>query len=67
VVVWPAEKRIHIDHAFEPGQQTEADVARAMLIFGTKTKPSITLNGTQLADMKTRTVEGRTAYVVPLR
>ena len=65
ITVRPAAHDVQIDQAFKPGQQTEAGAATAILIFSAKA-PAVTLNGTKLGKLKTRTVDGKKAYVVPL-
>ncbi|HYW79893.1 MAG TPA: hypothetical protein VE890_09970, partial [Thermoguttaceae bacterium] len=67
VVVRPRENRIDIDHAFKPGQENEPGTAREMLIYGAKTEPRITLGGKPIEHVKTRTIDGQTAYAVPLQ
>ncbi|MHB9133879.1 MAG: hypothetical protein ACYDBB_22665 [Armatimonadota bacterium] len=66
IVVRPATQTIDIDQAFKPGQESEAGAATALLIYSPK-PPKVTLNGKVVAKLGQRTVDGKTAYVVPLR
>ena len=67
VVVHRQENRIEIDTAYKPGQEKEAGIATAVLISGAATPPHVTLNGHEMANLPTRTVAGKTVYVVSLR
>jgi hypothetical protein len=65
-MVRPAENKLWVDYGVKDGQQTP-DMATALLVFGLKAAPSVELNGKALAGTPgTVTVDGQTAYVIPL-
>jgi hypothetical protein len=66
VVVRPAQTDVQIDQGFKPGQEKEAGVARNILIYAQKA-PAVTLNGVKLGKLATRTMDGKTAWVVPIQ
>ena len=66
VVAFPKLNRIEIDQQFKPGQETDANAAKTMLIAGAATAPTVVLNGKTLSRLNQRTVDGQSVLVVPL-
>jgi len=67
MVARPQEKTLVIDHYFKGAQQKDTSAATALLITGVDTPPAVTLNGKALGKLETRTVDGKKAWVVPVR
>jgi hypothetical protein len=68
VVAKPQHKELRIDHCLKPAQEGDASAARAMLLFGFDSQPSIEYNGVAVTgELGTRIIDRRRAYVLPLR
>ena len=66
VVVRPKENRLWIDYAVQSGQSA-TNMAAALLVLGCDAGPSVDLNGKPITGkLQQRTVDGQSAYVVPL-
>ncbi len=59
--------RYEIDSAFKPGQDAEAGTATAFHIAGEPAAPAVILNGAPVKNLETKTVDGKTVYVVKIR
>ena len=64
-MVSPQEGTLIIDHRFRP-DETDPAKATAILAFGFTAPPAVKLNGTTLTKLATVTIDGKTAYVIPL-
>ncbi len=60
--------RLLVDHAPKPGQATHPDLATTLLVFGGADKPSIVLDGHELAGdrLVAAEIDGRPAWLAPL-
>jgi hypothetical protein len=65
-VVADGGRKISVDYGVKDGQNTP-DMATALLVFGLQAAPAIELNGAPLAKPQTVTIDGQTAYIIPLR
>ncbi len=65
VIFSPRENRLQVDYAIKEGQTTP-DMATALVVLGLKQAPATTVNDQQVAALKSVTLEGQTAWVVPL-
>jgi hypothetical protein len=64
-IVRPKEGKLWIDYGVKADQHTP-DMATALLVFGLKDAPVVERNGTTLGKLATATIDGQTAYLIPL-
>lgn len=65
VIVCPKDNQLQVDYATKEGQSTP-DMATSLLVLGLKRAPVTTVNGKPLATLKSVTLDGQPAWVVPL-
>ena len=67
VTVRPQENKIWLEYGVKDDQQT-GDMATALLVFGLQGTPAVVRNGKPLSGkIATVTLDGKMAYVIPLR
>ncbi len=64
-IVRPAEGKVWVNYGVKDGQNTP-DMATALLVFGLREAPTVELNGAPLTNPAAVTVDGETAYLIPL-
>ncbi len=65
IIAQPQQNRLTVDHAVQSGEDS-ADLATALLVFGPPSAPAVLLNGQPLTKVERVTLDGQTAYVIPL-
>jgi len=65
IIVCPKDGRIQLDHEIK-ADQTGSDIATALVVFGLKSKPVVERNGSVRTDSVAATVEGKSAWLIPL-
>ncbi len=65
IIVQPQQNRLTVDHAVQSGEDS-ADLATALFVFGLPSAPGVLLNGQPLTKIERVTLDGQTAYVIPL-
>ncbi len=66
VMLRPKANRVWVDYAAKDDQHG-AEMATALVVFGLQGQPTIERNGARVADAVAMTVDGKPAWVIPLR